>query len=117
MIEYWHHIKTAYSKYSLVYKVINYMENIDKQEQTALNSFYTRTICDLGYVWKDPDKIDNSSLITKCFNSLDERYINFWQDPIDDDESCCPNRLQPSGGDKLRTYKLLKSDYKMEPYL
>ena len=31
-------------------------------------------------LWKDPDKIENSNLITKCFNSLVERYINFWQD-------------------------------------
>ena len=33
MIKYWHHIKTAYSKNSLVYKVISYIENNDKQEQ------------------------------------------------------------------------------------
>ena len=33
MIKYWHHIKTAYSKDPLVYKVLNYMENDDKQEQ------------------------------------------------------------------------------------
>ena len=71
----------------------------------------------MDYVRKDPDKIKNSSLITKCFNSLIERYINFWQDRINNDESCCPNGLQSSSGNKLRTYKLLKSDYKMEPYL
>ena len=62
----------------------------------------------LDYVWKDPNKIVNSSLITKCFNSLVERHINFWQDRISNDESCCPNRLQSAN--KLRTYKLLKSD-------
>ena len=90
MIKYWHHIKTAYSKNSLVYKVINYMEN-DKQEQykwLSTVNFNILELCDLDYVWKDPDKIDNSSLITKCFNSLVERYINFWQDCINNDESC-----------------------------
>ena len=64
----------------------------------------------MDYVWKDFDKIRNtSSLITKCFNSLVERYINFWQDRINNDESCCPNRLQSN--------KLLKPDYTKEPYI
>ena len=119
MIKYWHHIKTAYLKDSLVYKVINYMENNDKQEQYKWLSTvkFILELCELDYVWKDPDKIVNSNLITKCFNSLVERYINFWQDRNSNDESCCPKRLQPSGGNKLRTYKLLKSDYKMELYL
>ena len=80
----------------------------------------TIELCDLDYVWNDPDKIDkieNSSLITKCFNSLIERYINFWQDCINNNESCCPDRLQSNGGHKLRTYNLgLKFDYKMESY-
>ena len=68
------------------------MENNDKQEQHKWLSTvkFILELCELDYVWKDPDKIVNSSLITKCFNS---------------------------GGNKLRTYKLLKSDYKMEPYL
>ena len=40
----------------------------------------------MDYVWKDLEKIGNtSSLITKCFNSLVERYINFWQDRINGD--------------------------------
>ena len=95
------------------------MEINDKQEQYKWLSTvkFTPELCDLDYVWEDPDKIENSSLITKCFNSLVERYINFWQDRINKDESCCPNRLKSNGGNKLRTYELLQSDYKMEPYL
>ena len=95
------------------------MENNDKHEQYKWLSTvkFILELCELDYVWKDPDKIENSNLITKCFNSLVERYINFWQDRISNDESCCPNRLQSNGDNKLRTYKLLKSDYKMEPYL
>ena len=81
----------------------------------ALTVKFIPDLCELDNVWKDPDKIESSKLITKCFNSLVERYINFWQDRISNDESCCPNRLQSNGGNKLRTYKLLKSDYKMEP--
>ena len=79
MIKYWHHIKTAYSKDSLVYDVINYMENNDRQEQYKWLSTvkFILELCEMDYVWKDPDKIVNSSLITKCFNSLVERYINF----------------------------------------
>ena len=46
MIKYWHHIKTAYSKDSLVYKMINYMENNDKQEQYK----FIQELCDLDYV-------------------------------------------------------------------
>ena len=95
------------------------MENNDKQEQYKwlLTVKFILELCDLDYVWKDPDKIENSNLITKCFNSLVERYINFWQDLISNDESCYPNRLQSNGSNKLMTYKLLKSDHKMEPYL
>ena len=76
--------KTAYPKDSLVYKVMNYIENNDKQEQYKWLSTakVIRELCDLDHVWKDPDKIENSSLITKCFNSLAERYINSWQDRI-----------------------------------
>ena len=87
MVKYWHHIKTAYSKDSLVYEVINYMENNDKQEQYKWLSTvkFILELCELDYVWKDPDKIENSNLITKCFNSLVERYINFWQDRISND--------------------------------
>ena len=56
MIKYWHHIKTAYSKDSLVYKVINYMENNDKQEQYKWLSTvkFILELCELDYVWKDP---------------------------------------------------------------
>ena len=119
MTKYWHDIKTAYSKDSLVYKVINYTESNDNQEQYKWLSTvkFIPELCYLEYVWKDPDKIENSILITKCFNLLIGRYINFWQDCIKNYESCCPNRFQSNGGNKLRTYKLLKSDYKMEPYL
>ena len=119
MIKYWHHIKTAYSRDSLVYKVINYIENNDKQEQYKWLSTvkFILELCDLDYVWKDPEKTENSNLITKCFNSLVERYINFWQDRINNDESCCPNRLQSNGGNKLRTFNLLKSDYGALPIL
>ena len=83
------------------------MENNDKQKHYKWLSTvkFTLELCDLDYVWKDTDKIDNSSLITKCFNSLVERYIKFWQDRIDNYESCCPNRLQTNGGNKLRTYR------------
>ena len=88
------------------------MENNDTQEQYKWLSTvkFILELCELDYVWKEPDKIDNSSLITECFNSLVERYINFWQDRINNDESCCPKRLQSNGSNKLRTYKLLKSD-------
>ena len=30
--------------------------------------------------------------------------------------SCCPNKKKTQGGNKLRTYKLIKNDYKMETY-
>ena len=49
----------------------------------------------MDYVFEDPDKIENSSLITKCFNSLIERTLI-------------------SG---MIVLIMLKSDYKMEPYL
>ena len=86
-VKYWHHIKTAYSKDSLVYEVISYMENNDEQEQYKWLSTvkFILELCELDYVWKDSDKIENSNLITKCFNSLVERYINFWQDRISND--------------------------------
>ena len=51
------------------HKVINYMENNDKQEQYKWLSTvkFILELCELDYVWKDPDKIVNSSLITKMF--------------------------------------------------
>ena len=31
--------------------------------------------------------------------------------------SCCPSNKQTQGGNKLRMYKLIKNDYKMETYI
>ena len=54
---------------------------------------------------------------TKCFNHLVKRYCNFWHDRVNNDVSCCPSKKQTQGGNKLKTYKLIKNNYKMETYL
>ena len=46
-----------------------------------------------------------------------KRYFNFWHDCANNDVLCCPSEKQTPGGNKLRTYKLIKNYCKMETYL
>ena len=119
MIKYWHHIKTTTPKDALVYKLINYTEQSETQEHCRWLSTvkFILKLCNLNYVWEDPTKIKHGALITKCFNHLVKRYLNFWHNCVNNDVSCCPSKKQTQGGNKLRTYRLIKNDYKMETYL
>ena len=98
MIKYWHHIKTATPKGSLVYKVINYTEKSKTQEHCRWLSTvkFILKVCNLSYVREDSTNIKHGTL---------------------NDVSCCPSKKQTQVGNKLRTYKLIKYDYKMETYL
>ena len=73
------------------------------QPQSCLGRSYTKT--------------KHGALITKRFNHSVKRYFNFWHDRVNNDVSSCPNKKQTQGGNKPRTYKLIKNDYKMEAYL
>ena len=118
MIKYWHHIKTTTPKDSLVYNIINYAEQSETQKHCRWLSTvkFILKLCNLNYVWEDPTKIKHGALITKCFNHLVKRYCKFWHDHVNN-VSCCPSKKQTRGRNKLRTYKLIKNDYKMETYL
>ena len=119
MIKYWHHIKTTTPKDSLVYKFINYTEQSETQKHCRWLSTvkFILNLCNFNYVWEDPTKIKHGPLITKCFNHLVKRYFKFWYDRVNNDVSCCPSKKQTQGRNKLRTYKLIKNDYKMGTYL
>ena len=119
MIKYWHHIKTTTPKDSLVYKFINCTEQSETQEHCRWLSTikFILKLCSVSYVWEDPTKIKHGALITKCFDHLVKRYFKFWHDRVNNNVSCCPSKKQTQGGNKLRTYKLIKNDYKMETYL
>ena len=119
MIKYWHRIKTSTPKESLILQLINYVEHQETQEHFQWFSTvkFILKMCDLEYVWQDPTKVENGTLVTKCFNYLSKRYVNFWHNRINNDESCCPSKKPTHGGNKLSTYRLIKKDYRMETYL
>ena len=102
-----------------MYKFINYSEQSETKEHCRWLSTveFILKLCNLNYVWEDPTKIKRGALITKCFNHLVKRYFNFWHDRVNNDVSCCPSKKKTQGGNELRTYKLIKNDYKMETYL
>ena len=76
MIKYWHRIKATTPKESLIVQLINYVEHQETQEHFKwfLIVKFILKLCDLEYVWQDPTKIENGTLVTKCFNYLSTIY-------------------------------------------
>ena len=70
-------------------------------------NFVKNALMDLGFshVWKNHGTFNTASLIKRIKEKLKERYISFWQKRIKTDEG------------KLRTYKLFKQNFGLEPYL
>lgn len=64
---------------------------------------------DLGFshVWNNQCTFNASALLFSIKNKLKERFISFWKKRLSSEE----------GMKKLRTYKLLKQNFGIEPYL
>ena len=75
--------------------------------------------CGIGDVWLNPSKISNESLGSKCNVILRNKYIEYWFSLLDSTESRAVQKKKNSTQrkNKLRTYSLIKKEYKIEDYL
>ena len=71
--------------------------------------FVKNVLCDLGFshVWTNQGTFNASALLFSVKNKLKERFILFWKKSLSGEE----------GKGKLRTYKLFKQHFGLEPYL
>ena len=63
-----------------------------------------------SHVWKNHDTISKKRLLYAIHTKLNDRYLNYWKENI-----FCDNKSVH--GNKLRTYRQLKENYKLETYL
>ena len=63
-----------------------------------------------NHVWENQNTFSKKCLINAVGNKLAERYTDFWKDSLFNDQNN-PN------GNKLRTYRKLKKEYKLEFFL
>ena len=84
--------------------------------------------CDLDHVWLNPYATSAGKLAQHCRKVLRDKFTKFFKEklsnPISSDvrkDLTLTNgknaRINHSGGNKLRTYNLVKQDFSMEPYL
>ena len=64
---------------------------------------------DLGFshVWANQSTFNPSALLYSIKTKLKERFISFWKKRLSSDEEM----------KKLRTYKLIKKNFEIEPYI
>ena len=97
---------------SLVHKAYLEQKNSSKSQNNCWLQFVKSLLNDLGFshVWKNQSTFNVASLLFSVKNKLKERFISFWKRRLSS-ETC------EKGMKKLRTYKLIKQNFGIEPYL
>ena len=124
MIKYWHHIKQKFTVILLFTKFYPLMEN---KEQLGQHNWLSTVKFILCYyimedVWLNPNNINNGSLATKCNIILRSKFVEYWSwtSLLHSQQSSVLNDkkdFNTHGNNKLRTYCLIKSNYRIENYL
>lgn len=87
-----------------------YQEQVNSSINNSIwLQFVKSLLYDLGFshVWNNQCTFNASALLFSIKNKLKERFISFWKKRLSSEE----------GMKKLRTYKLLKQNFGIEPYL
>ena len=130
MIKYWHRLKTKMNDESLISSFLK----ISEKDETNGHTNWLSTVrfilnyCDLDHVWLNPYATSTGKLARHCRKVLRDKFTKFFKDklsnPISSDvrkNLTLTNRKNArtnrSGGNKLRTYNLVKQDFSMEAYL
>ena len=130
MIKYWHRLKTKMNDESLISSFLK----ISEKDETNGHTDWLSTVrfilnyCDLDHVWLNPYATSTGKLARHCRKVLRDKFTKFFKDklsnPISSDvrkNLTLTNgknaRTNHSGGNKLRTYNLVKQDFSMEAYL
>ena len=106
-INFWLHTVQSKSE-SLISEA--YWEQLNNSGVKSLwLNFVKNVLEDLGFshVWENQSTFNASSLLTCIKNKLKERFLSFWNKRLNSDD----------GMEKLRTYKLIKQKFELDPYL
>ena len=121
MIKYWHYIRTEVDHDTFIYKTISLLqEGETKGQKNWLSSVkFVLRYCGMENIWLNPNKISSDSLGSKCNAILRNKYIKYWFNLLDSTESSAEQNEKNSsqGKNKLRTYSLIKKEYRIEDYL
>ncbi|MCU7800554.1 MAG: reverse transcriptase family protein [gamma proteobacterium symbiont of Lucinoma myriamae] len=107
-LNFWLHITQANNN-KIVRKAYNESIDVDKGFGKNVKVFLRKI--NFTHVWEHQSTFSKSRLLHAVSNYLKESYITFWKNSLFDDSR---NKIN---GNKLRTYRKLKSDYKLENYL
>ena len=123
MVKYWHRIKTDTPDTSLINKILSYMEEKeDLGEHSWISTVkFLLDYCNMNDIWLNPTEIKNDTIASKCFNILMSKYADFWNKMLQNTDSSSLKKKKSNvymhGNNKLRTYCLIKNEYRMEAYL
>ena len=106
-INFWLHTIQS-NKDSLVSKAYQEQMN-DSGDKCMWLQFVKNILFDLGFshVWANQSTFNPSALLYSIKTKLKERFISFWKKRLSSDEEM----------KKLRTYKLIKKNFEIEPYI
>ena len=72
-------------------------------------------------IWLNPTEIKNDTIASKCCDILMSKYVDFWNKMLQNTDSSSLKKKKSNvymrGNNKLRTYCLIKNEYRMEVYL
>ena len=123
MVKYWHRIKTDTPDTSLINKILSYMEEKeDLGEHSWISTVkFLLDYCNMNDIWLNPTEIKNDTIASKCCNILMSKYVDFWNKMLQNTDSSSLKKKKSNvymhGNNKLRTYCLIKNEYRMEAYL
>ena len=130
MIKYWHRLKTKMNDESLISSFLKISEKHETNGRINWLSTvrFILNYCDLDHVWLNPYATSAGKLARHCRKVLWDKFTKFFKDKLSSPISSDVRknltltygknaRTDHSGGNKLRTYNLVKQDFSMEPYL
>lgn len=107
-VSYWLHLLNANDK-KLIY--FSYRDNISVKDSLSNKLKTFLHLIGFGHIWDNQGTFSKSKLLHSIKKKLETRYIDHWKNLLfrENDSS--------SGGNKLRTYRKLKTDFDTEKYL
>ena len=124
IIKYWHRFKSDTRDTSLIYNILSYMEEKENLgEHSWLSTVkFLLDYCNVNDIWLNPTKFKNDTIASKCYNILMSKYVGFRNKMLQNTDSSSLKKKRVTciithGNNKLRTYCLIKSDYRMQTYL
>jgi hypothetical protein len=104
---YWIHLLNSKCN-SLIFQA--YRENLKLNESLCYKLKQSFSIIGFSHIWENQGTFSKSKLLFSVTKQLEKRYIKHWKTLLFDDDS-------KSGGNKLRTYRKLKTQFDLENYL